>query len=196
MVDDDKVHLLKTKVIERSNNKDFIHHRWFIKYHLEIVEQIAHELCDKYPDANRVFVDTLTWLHDFEKIVNFDNQYNTALVATKTIMRDVGYSEKFIDDMVNSINQFNSKENLATAKIEIQIVSSSDAASHLVGPFIALYWYENPSKTIDKIQIENSRKIAVDWDKKVTIPEVKKAFQERYLHQLEVTGQLPASFLN
>lgn len=196
MVDDGKLSLLKSKVIECSNNKDFRHHSWFVKYHLEIVERIAHELCERYPDADQVFVDALTWLHDFEKIIDFENQYNTELIATRALMHDVGYTLDFIEDMANSINQFNAKEDLASTKIEIQIVSSSDAASHLVGPFTTLYWYENPSKTIDELQRENSRKMSVDWDKKVTLPEIKKAFNKRRLYQLEIAGVLPSSFLD
>jgi hypothetical protein len=196
MIDDEKNSLLKQKVVERSNDSNFVHHQWFVKYHLGIVEQIAHELCELYPDADRLFVDTLVWLHDYEKIVDFDKQYNTELLATRSIMKDVGYSTDSIEEIAQSINQYNAKENLASARIEIQIVSSSDAASHLVGPFITLYWYENPSNSIAQIQTENARKLSVDWEKKVTLPEVKKAFDKRHQYWLEIAGILPSSFLD
>jgi hypothetical protein len=196
MIDDNKNQLLKQKVTERSADQRFRHYQWFVKYHLEIVEQIAHELCEQYPDADRLFVDALLWLHDYEKIIDFDNQYNTDLSATRAIMEDVGYSAEVIEEMVQSINRYNSKEDLVLAKIEIQIVASSDAASHFVGPFITLWWYENPSKSIAELQADNVKKLTVDWEKKVTLPEIKQSFGERYQYALEIAGVLPSSFLD
>lgn len=195
MIDEEKNLLLREKVTERSQDTHFIHHAWFVKYHLEIVAGIAHELCERHPDANVTFVDALVWLHDYEKIVDFDNQYNTELEATKTLMQEVGYSLDVIEQICSAINRYNAKDDLVSAPIETQIVSSADAAAHLVGPFITLYWYENPSKSIEELQNENKRKLAVDWEKKVTLPEVREAFSQRRQHALEIAGILPHSFL-
>lgn len=196
MINDEKNNLLKQKVTEHSSNPSFKHYEWFVKYHLEIVERIAHELCDRYSDANLQFVDALVWLHDYEKIVDFDNQYNTELAATRVLMEEVGYSTDVTEEVVRSINQYNAKENLSSARIEIQIVSSSDAASHLVGPFYHLYWYENPSKSIEELLAADVRKMTVDWEKKVTLPEIKQAFDQRHKYALENAGILPPKFLN
>ena len=195
MFDEAKNRLLRRKVIERSGDKRFVHHRWFVKYHLEIVERIARELCARYPTADTGLVDALVWLHDYEKIVDFDNQYNMQLEATATLMQRVGYAPHAVQQMCGMINRYNAKADLASSPIEIQIVSSADAASHLVGPFITLYWYENPSKSIEELQAENQRKLAVDWEKKVTLPEVKAAFDARYQNALEIAGIMPVSFL-
>ncbi|MGZ6005474.1 MAG: hypothetical protein ACXWLH_04980 [Candidatus Saccharimonadales bacterium] len=195
MLDEKNNSLLIQKVTERSSDINFRHHKWFVDYHLKIVEKIAHGLCNSYRQANRQFVDALVWLHDYEKIVDFDNQYNTELVATRKLMQEVGYSATIIKEMTDAINQFNAKNNLALSQIEIQIVSSADAASHLVGPFMTLYWYENPSKSIQELQAENIKKIAIDWDQKVTLPEIKSAFAQRHQHALEVAGKLPQSYV-
>ncbi|HSW99088.1 MAG TPA: hypothetical protein VLF71_04570 [Candidatus Saccharimonadales bacterium] len=186
---------LKTAVTEHSADENFVHHKWFVKYHLEIVEKIALELCEKYLDANKFKVLTLAWLHDYEKIIDFDNQYNTELQATKDLMKQLGFNEGLIEQMTLDLNTYNAKENLSAASIEIQIVSSSDAASHSVGPFMCLYWYENPSLSVEELMAANIRKITVDWEKKITLPEVKEAFSAYHAFNLQVAGELPEKYL-
>lgn len=186
---------LKVAVTERSADKNFVHHKWFVKYHLEIVEKIALELCEKYLNADTFKVLTLAWLHDYEKIIDFDNQYNTELQATIELMRRLGFEAEFMDRMAADLNTYNAKENLATAPIEIQIVSSSDAASHSVGPFMCLYWYENPEFSVEQLMEANIRKISVDWEKKITLPEVKEAFSKFRDFNLQIAGQLPDRYL-
>lgn len=186
---------LKQAVAEQAAKEDFIHHKWFVKYHLDIVEKIATELCEKYPDADVFKVIALAWLHDYEKIIDFDNEYNTHLEATKDLMQRLGFEVSFIEQMVTDLNIYNAKKNLSAASIEIQIVSSSDAASHSVGPFMCLYWYENPNFSIDELMASNIRKIAVDWEKKITLPEIKEAFSSYRDFNLQVAGNLPEKFL-
>jgi uncharacterized protein YcfL len=195
--DQDKLlNVLKQAVSTQSANTNFVHHKWFVKYHLEIVEKIASELCEKYAEADRFKVMVLAWLHDYEKIIDFDNQYNTELEATKQLMLQLGFENEFIVQMANDLNVYNAKENLSAASIEIQIVSSSDAASHAVGPFMCLYWYENPGMTVEELMAANIRKISVDWEKKITLPEVKEAFSGYRDFNLQVAGQLPENYLN
>jgi uncharacterized protein YcfL len=195
--DQDKLlNVLKQAVSTQSANTNFVHHKWFVKYHLEIVEKIASELCEKYAEADRFKVMVLAWLHDYEKIIDFDNQYNTELEATKQLMQQIGFENEFIVQMANDLNVYNAKENLSAASIEIQIVSSSDAASHAVGPFMCLYWYENPGMTVEELMAANIRKISVDWEKKITLPEVKEAFSGYRDFNLQVAGQLPENYLN
>jgi hypothetical protein len=187
---------LKQAVSAKSADTNFVHHKWFVKYHLEIVEKIAAELCKKYTEADRFKVMVLAWLHDYEKIIDFDNQYNTELEATKKLMQQLAFDSGFIEQIASDLNIYNAKENLSSAHIEIQIVSSSDAASHSVGPFMCLYWYENPALTVEELMAANIRKISVDWEKKITLPEVKEAFSKYRDFNLQVAGQLPETYLN
>lgn len=187
---------LKLAVAERSADESFIHHKWFVKYHLEIVEKIALELCETYTNANKFKVISLAWLHDYEKIINFDNQYNTELKATKKLMHNLGFEKDFIDQMAIDLNIYNAKDNLSSASLEIQIVSSSDAASHFVGPFMCLYWYENPDFSIDKLLESNIKKITIDWERKITLPEVKSAFLTYRKLKLQEAGIFPEKYLS
>lgn len=187
---------LKQQIIKRCANPDFIHHYWFITYHIEIVETIALELCDIYKHADQSKVLVLAWLHDYEKIVDFDNQYNTELLATTELMQQIGFDRSFIHETCMELNIYNAKKNLQEAAIEVQIVSSADAASHFVGPFGALYWYENPTMPMEEILDERLRKITVDWEKKITLPEIKEAFLHRYNYAKESAGHLPKRYLS
>lgn len=187
---------LKEAVAQRAANPEFIHHTWFVNYHLNIVDKIAAELCQRYPEADTFKTTILVWLHDYEKIIDFDNQYNTELRATKELMQQLGFTSTFIEQTAADLNTYNAKENLSAASIEIQIVSSSDAASHVVGPFMHLYWHENPNCSVDELMVENIRKISVDWDKKITLPEVKEAFAAYRDFCLQAAGRLPEKYLS
>ena len=195
MYDEAKNQVLKAKVIERAGNPKFKHHQWFVTFHLEIVEQISGELCEIYPEADSLQVQALVWLHDYEKIIDFDNQYNTELLATRELMREVGYPPATIEAMAAQLNFYNAKQQLATAPIETQIVSSADGASHLIAPFFPFYWHEHPGESVALLQAENRRKAAVDWDRKITLPEVKKSFAARREWFMELSGQLPERYL-
>lgn len=79
--------------------------------------------------------------------------------------------------------------------IEVRIVSSADGASHHVGPFMAIYWRENPTLSTPELMKRNIAKTMKDWDRKMVLPEVRAAFEWRHKAVLENSGQLPGRFL-
>lgn len=188
---------LKAAVVDAAVNPDFRHHKWYIKYHLEIVEQIAMELCDTYSHADRKLVSMLVWFHDYGKMLDFDDQYEKTLTEGKNKLVELQFPNELVEKIIHYIDLADKKVNLESndTPIEIKILSSADGAAHLVGPFFALYWYENPDRAIDSLLEGNTNKALIDWEKKIVLPEVKKAFLNRHLLILEQSGKLPKKFL-
>ena len=85
---------------------------------------------------------------------------------------------------------------ISQTPIEVQITSSADAASHLVGPFHSLWWHENPHKNFKDLMKDNRYKAMKDWNRKMVIPEIKEAFTYRHQIALEHAGEIPDNFLN
>ncbi|HEY1063960.1 MAG TPA: HD domain-containing protein [Candidatus Saccharimonadales bacterium] len=195
---DNKIEAFKQHVIEASSSTAFVHHQWFVKWHLEIVERIAEELLVKYPDANKDLVRLMVWLHDYGKILDYENQYATTLEAAPKKLRELGFSEETINRAVHNIETLDKKleVDLNEASIEVKIVSSADGLSHLIGPFMALWWYENADKSFEDLMEDNLKKAAKDWNYKIVLPEARQAAAERNRFLREQCGELPVTFLD
>ena len=193
----DKIVAFRELVKEAASNPQFVHHKWFVQWHLEIVEKIASELCEYYPDADRELVEVMVWLHDYGKIVDFEHEHVATLSEGPKALARVGFSADFAQTAVNYIEILDKKleVDLHEAPIEVQIVSSADGCSHMIGPFFHLYWYEHADKPYHELMISDRAKIDKDWNRKIVLPEAREAFEARYKFLVEQTGTLPPRYV-
>jgi hypothetical protein len=198
----DKVDVLKMHVREASANPAFVHHKWFVKWHLEIVERLALELCDHYPEADRALVEVIAWLHDYGKILDFDREYEMTLTEAPKILAKLGFQTDFAQRVVSYIETLDKKLelDLHTAPIEVRIVSSADGCAHMVGPFMHIFWNEATDSTMagmtfKELMAANRRKANKDWQYKIVLPEARRAFEARYKFICEQSGEFSAKFL-
>lgn len=181
--------------IAAARNPAFVHHRWYVEHHLLIVERIAGELCARYPEADTALVLALVWLHDFGKAIDRANERVATLTRGRAALLAAGLPADFVARALRAYERHETPATLADAPIEVRIVASADGASHLIGPFYALWWYENPNRPIPTLLEDNRRKATFDWERKIVLPEVRAAFAERHRRLLEQCGDLPETFL-
>ncbi|MFZ2513075.1 MAG: HD domain-containing protein [Candidatus Saccharimonadales bacterium] len=180
---------------EVSANPGFVHHEWFVRWHLEIVERIAFELCEKYPAADKELVEVMVWLHDYGKALDFENQYALTVSAGRAKLTEIGFTRDFVERAVSGIETMDKKMelDLRTAPLEVQIVASADGCSHMVGPFLSLYWREHPELSTEELLAANRAKLEKDWTRKITLPEARAAFVLRHDFLVAQSGELHAA---
>jgi hypothetical protein len=188
----------KAHVTEASSNPTFIHHDWFVELHLNFVEKISFELCDIYKEADRDIVMALVWVHDYGKILNKEKEHDEEMFQKgRDKLLEIGLAADFVNKVIDYLSILEKKMeiDLHEAPIEVRIVSSADAASHLVGPFWSIYFKENGNKTIAELMESNRKKLKKDWERKVVLPEIKTAFKARHDFVWEQSGNFPDRFL-
>ncbi|MEO7617290.1 MAG: HD domain-containing protein [Candidatus Saccharibacteria bacterium] len=192
-----KLESLKTSVIESASKRAFKHHDWYIDSHMLIVEKIAGELLSSYPEADRELVMVLVWLHDYGKILSFEDDKSATLREGRVKLEELGYTSKFVDKAIDyaSIIDRKLELDLVDAPIEVRIVSSADGCSHLAGPFMAIYLRDYANKPLNELLTDNLNKAAKDWSRKIVLPEARKAFESRYIIAMEQAGKLPEQYL-
>jgi hypothetical protein len=197
----DKITLFRQHVEEESSNPAFLHHKWFVKWHLEIVQRLASELCEHYADADRDLVELMVWLHDYGKTLDFDDEYSKTLTAGRQKLVELDFPPEIVDRAIDYIETLDKKLeiDLRQAPIEVQIVSTADGCSHMVGPFLHIFWNEASDKTFSgknftELTALSRTKIEKDWNHKIVLPEARKSFEKRYQFLREQTGELPTKF--
>jgi hypothetical protein len=192
----EKLEKLKSKASVLAQNEEFIHHKWYLKHHLEIVEKLSIEISERY-EVNMDIVLGLVWIHDYAKTVGVREDAEV-ISRSRGFLLDLGFDTEYVNEVINLLEVFERKDpgELVESPIEVQIVSTADGASHMIGPFYQLYAYENPDIPIDELMESNLRKLDKDWNRKIVLPEVKEQLQERYNFLKESFGEIPERILS
>lgn len=198
-----KVQAFRDHVTQLAADPAFVHRKWFIEWHLKIVERIALELAEHYPEVDHHFISVLAWLHDYGKLLDYDRQYEHAMYGKgcdKLI--ELGFDEAFATKAADSIELMDKKMDvdLHGAPIEVQIISSADGCSHLAGPFMHLFWHEATDttftgKTFEELMELNRKQAMKDWERKIVLPEARAACEKYYQVTMAQSGALPKKFL-
>jgi len=192
---DERLIRLRDEVIARTNDPTFLHHDWYVDQHLTVVVRIARELLAHHPEADSATVEALAWLHDIGKVLHPPDVDRSPAEAAR-LLSVHGFDVGFADRVAEYVRILDAKTALDTAPVEVQIVSSADGCAPLVGPFMAIYWRDNPNLTVAALMAENRRKATVSWQRKIVLPEARAAFADRFQLLMEQTGQLPDRFLD
>jgi hypothetical protein len=199
----EKIQAFRDHVTELSANPAFVHHKWFVEWHLVIVERITLELCEFYPQVDRDLMIVLAWLHDYGKILDFDHQYDRSLLDQgRDVLVELGFDKAFADKAADYIEWLDKKMevDLHEAPIEVQIIASADGCSHFVGPFMYVLWHEATDttlagKTLAELMESVRNKATKDWERKIVLPEAREVFKTYHQITMIQSGELPKRFL-
>lgn len=172
---------LKKHVVSLALNPEFIHHDWFVDHHLSIVEQLVEELLLIHPGAAGDVCRAMVWVHDWGTIITNkgDHEQEATLQNIHATLPAFGYTPVQIQHIEHVYNEMETLRPLGEDfMIETRIASSADAMSHYIGPFAALYWRENATKSVPNL-IQDALKKADSDMKRLLLPEVKKMAEPR-----------------
>jgi hypothetical protein len=182
----DKITTLKNHITEISSHHDFIHHEWFVEYHLEVIEQLVTELLVKYPQAESEVIYCMVWLHDLGKIITnkqLDRREEDEITFSegRRLLEEFGFNQNIINKVISNLKIFEKVTKISPNEINIetQIVLSADGASHFIGPFFHLYWKENSDDRVLDLINSGLRKMDKDWNSKIILPEVRNLIKDR-----------------
>jgi len=60
---------------------------------------------------------------------------------------------------------------------------------------MSLWWWENSDKSIDELLNDNLKKVDKDWNRKIVLPEARRAFEKHYNILLQQSGAFPDKFI-
>lgn len=133
--------------------------------------------------------------HDFGKSIDEVNERDVTRTKGPEVMLECGFAPDFITKVLEYWELMEQEEdgiNIRTTPIETQIVSTADGCSHFVGMFYPSFWRRGFAGSYSGAF---KKKIEVDWNRKIVLPEAREAFQARYENAKELFGEYPEKFI-
>lgn len=123
----------------------------------------------------------MVWVHDWGKILTNkgpdEEEVTHEEIQTKLPLW--GFTEAEVAHIAHVFEEMESlNPHGDDFLLETKIISSADGLAHYIGPFFALYWYENPNKSVDDLIADNLRKAERDA-RKLMLPEARAAAEPR-----------------
>ena len=100
---------LRKEVCKAARDESFIHHLWFVEYHLNIVYKITVECSEYYPKADLNIMKAIVWLHDYGKILDFDDQWNRLFTDGRNLLERLQFQNGFIETTMAYLDLFERK---------------------------------------------------------------------------------------
>lgn len=157
---------------------------WFYKEHVLVVEKLALDLCDLYPNANRDVVTISVWFHDIGRAhgKNKDHDLYGADYARKILSKN-GFDQNLIDLVSESCRTHSCSENGKPKSLEGRILATADGLSHYHNGFYLriLYSWSN-GNTGDYCDLKKKlfKKMKRDLDEKIFFDEVREKVLPMY----------------
>ena len=177
-VDSDVVDSIAQEVAEAFQVPAFIYSEWYVQWHLQVVERIALELCERYPDADTSVVRLLAWLHDYGKLFDIVASHAATQTHLPTLFAGRNFPRELAQQLLDAIAMIDRKqpEELAQATIEVRIVSSADALAHYESPLMMLHWLSHPGTSVTDALASHCGKMQRDTPK-ICLPEAHARFE-------------------
>ncbi len=195
---DELIDKLKSEITELADDAGFVHHEWFIKQHILVVEKIALELCGLYSDADKDLVVVFVWMHDYAKIVDFDNEFEATEDEGDMFMSELGFDDDVIERTMAVVYNNQNIEDVEAddLPIEDKILISADGCSHFLYGNYEIFWRDNPDMSIEALTQKSIINATTDYNLRLVLPETQDAFEQRFKYHLERNGLLPEKFFS
>lgn len=160
------------------------HAERYVPYHLELVEKIAYDIANYYDLVDFEILDSLIWLHDFDKAVDGEkNPPEQALL----FLKENGYNDIFIHKLREYLLLFEQvklpdfdRSTLDLIPIEVRISSTADALSHYtsgLNGFLTIW----AQKTKPEMDLE----VSLTWNLKKWEKDKRKVCLDEYRNYID-----------
>ena len=151
---------IKVAAITSATAPTFKHHKWYLRYHLDVVMDITNELMSpNVTDEEKRIMHDMVWMHDYPKMKGDPDNFE---IVRELVTKHRGAT--YADELVGYLEEVEALKSpdFSKAHLYSYTISTADALSHYTGPFFQYYIDENPDMSMDEIKASNLAKLEKD----------------------------------